>query len=70
MNEKEKKAFYIAMCKCCLIAEAMKTCPLCSFKIGLIEQEKSVDVQAITIPVPVEITLETFSTIQQVALNA
>jgi len=40
MNEKEKKEFYIAMCKCCLIAEAMKTCPLCHFNVGLVEKTK------------------------------
>lgn len=39
MDEKEKKEFYIAMCKCCLIAEAMKTCPLCQFNIGLEEKK-------------------------------
>jgi len=37
MSEKEKKEFYVAMCKCCLIAQAMKTCSLCQFKIGLAE---------------------------------
>jgi hypothetical protein len=37
MNEKEKTEFYIAMCKCCLIAQVMKSCPKCRFKIGLNE---------------------------------
>jgi hypothetical protein len=40
MNDKEKMEFYIAMCKCCLLAEAMKNCPLCQFNIGLAEQVK------------------------------
>jgi hypothetical protein len=40
MSEKEKKEFYLAMCKCCLLAEAMKTCQACRFKIGLLEREK------------------------------
>jgi len=43
MNEKEKTGFYIAMCRCCLIAQAMKSCPLCRFNIGLAEQFKPVD---------------------------
>jgi len=43
MNEKEKKEFYFAMCRCCLIAEAMKGCSLCCFNIGLAEQVKTVD---------------------------
>ncbi len=38
MDEKEKKEFYIAMCRCCLIAEAMKSCPSCHFNIGLAEK--------------------------------
>lgn len=38
MNEQEKKAFYIANCKCCLLAEAMKTCQNCRFSIGLAEK--------------------------------
>ena len=49
MNEKEKKDFYVAMCKCCLIANAMKTCSLCRFNIGLTEQTKPVD----PIPLPI-----------------
>ena len=43
MNEKEKKDFYAAMCKCCLIAQAMKECTLCNFNIGLVEQINPVD---------------------------
>ena len=50
MNETEKKEFYIAMCKCCLIAEGMKDCPLCRFKIGLAEQTVK-PVEAIPLPV-------------------
>jgi hypothetical protein len=40
MNDKEKMEFYIAMCKCCLLAEVMKNCPQCQFNIGLAEQVK------------------------------
>jgi hypothetical protein len=43
MNEKEKKEFYIAMCRCCLIAQAMKTCSFCNFSIGLVEKMKPVE---------------------------
>lgn len=45
MNEKEKIAFYIANCKCCLLAEVMKTCPLCKFNIGLSEKDNTVSTQ-------------------------
>ena len=38
MTEKEKLESYIAMCKCCLLAQAMKSCPLCRFNIGLAEE--------------------------------
>jgi hypothetical protein len=55
MNDKEKKDFYIAMCKCCLIAETMKGCSLCRFNIGLLEQVKPVDPIPVSIPVPVNI---------------
>jgi hypothetical protein len=55
MNEKEKKDFYIAMCRCCLIAEAMKTCLLCPFKIGLAEQSRQVD--PIVLPISIPITI-------------
>jgi hypothetical protein len=40
MNAKEKIEFDIAMCKCCLLAEAMKNCPICQFNIGLAEPVK------------------------------
>jgi hypothetical protein len=55
MNEKEKKEFYIAMCRCCLIAQAMKGCPACCFNIGLAEQIKPVDSAPLLISEPVEI---------------
>ena len=42
MTEKEKIESYIANCKCCLLAEAMKECPLCLFKIGLTHHEEPV----------------------------
>ncbi len=38
MTEKEKLESYIAMCKSCLLAECMRTCPICLFNIGLAEQ--------------------------------
>ena len=57
MNEKEKMDFYIAMCRCCLIAEAMKTCPLCRFQIGLKEQEKHFEGIPAALPVAGEVTL-------------
>jgi len=38
MTEKEKLESYIAMCKCCMLAQAMKSCPLCRFNIGLAEE--------------------------------
>lgn len=37
MTEKEKIEMYIANCKCCMLAQVMKTCPLCRFNIGLTE---------------------------------
>lgn len=40
MNEKEKIQSYIAMCKCCLLAQAMKECAMCRFNIGLAEEIK------------------------------
>lgn len=50
MNEKEKKEFYVAMCRCCLIAEAMKGCGICPFNIGLVEQVQPVDAIPVSIP--------------------
>lgn len=55
MNEKEKKEFYIAMCKCCLIAQAMKTCSRCRFNIGLAQPAKPVDPTPLPIPVRVAV---------------
>jgi hypothetical protein len=51
MNEKEKKEFYVAMCRCCLIAEAMKGCALCCFSIGLAEQVERVEVDLIPVSI-------------------
>jgi hypothetical protein len=51
MNDKEKTEFYIAMCRCCLIAQVMKGCSKCRFKIGLNEQTVKT-VIAIPIPAP------------------
>ncbi len=38
MNEQEEIESQIATCKCCLLADAMKSCPLCRFNIGLAER--------------------------------
>jgi hypothetical protein len=38
MNEQEKRTFYIATCKACLLAQGMKDCLVCRFNIGLAEQ--------------------------------
>lgn len=38
MNDHEKLEMYIANCKCCMLAQAMKTCPICRFNIGLAEK--------------------------------
>jgi len=55
MSEKEKIESYIATCKCCLLAQAMKECPLCRFNIGLAEQ---VDLSsAIALPQPISIPI-------------
>jgi hypothetical protein len=51
MTEKERIASHIATCKCCLLAQAMKNCPLCLFNIGLSEQIA----QAEPIPLPTQI---------------
>lgn len=40
----EQERMYIANCLCCLLAEAMKSCETCPFRIGLrikAEQEKT-----------------------------
>lgn len=68
MNEKEKKEFYVAMCKCCLLAQSMKSCSSCCFKIGLTEQEKLVG--ALAIPLPAPIAIQIGNAIPQVAYNA
>jgi len=38
MTDKEKIEMYIANCKCCMLAECMKNCPICLFNIGLAEK--------------------------------
>lgn len=50
MSEQEKIESYIAMCKCCLLAQAMKKCPLCRFNIGLAEEVALVEPRAFAIP--------------------
>jgi hypothetical protein len=37
MNDQEEIQAYLAMCKCCLLAQAMKDCPRCRFNLGLAE---------------------------------
>jgi len=55
MNEKEKADFYIAMCKCCLVAKAMKTCSVCRFSTGLTEQVKPLSSETSTVLLPTAI---------------
>jgi hypothetical protein len=38
MTDKEKVEAYIANCKCCMLAQAMKNCPICLFNIGLADK--------------------------------
>ena len=57
MNEKEKLEFYAAMCKCCLIAQVMKNCPLCVFNVGLAEQVMPVDLM----PLPIQAQIAVFA---------
>lgn len=35
MSEFEKLEMFKAQCKICMLAEAMKDCPICKFNIGL-----------------------------------
>jgi len=53
MTEKEKNDFYIAMCQCCLLAQAMKNCPICRFNIGLTEQVKPANAIPVLIPIQI-----------------
>lgn len=39
MSQDEIIAMYVANCQICTLAEAMKNCPICKFKIGLKEKE-------------------------------
>jgi hypothetical protein len=55
MNEKEKQEFYVTMCKCCLIAEVMKTCQVCRFKMGLAEKVESSEPIPVSIPISISI---------------
>ena len=61
MNEKEKKDFYIAMCQCCLIAQAMKTCPVCNFNVGLAEPIQTVRSE----PLPIAVQIPIFAMTEQ-----
>ncbi len=51
MTEKERIESHIAMCKCCLLAQAMKECQTCLFNIGLADQVKEADL----IPLPIQL---------------
>jgi len=57
MSEKEKLESYIANCKCCLLAQAMRTCPTCRFSIGLAEEVNLVN----SIPVPIQTQIAIFA---------
>jgi hypothetical protein len=35
MNEQQRKQFYIAMCNTCTLANCMKDCKICIFRIGI-----------------------------------
>jgi hypothetical protein len=48
----EKNDFYIAVCRCCLIAEAMKCCSLCQFNIGL---TPAMPVDSISLPISLQV---------------
>jgi hypothetical protein len=62
MNEKERIEAYIANCKCCLLAQVMKGCPLCRFNIGLAEQVNLGNVISLpqTLPIPMHELREHF----------
>lgn len=51
-NDKEELKAYIAMCKCCLLAEVMKDCPVCRFNIGLAEEIKLTDLKPRLVKTP------------------
>lgn len=56
MTEKERIESHIAMCKCCLLAQAMKDCPVCLFNIGLAQQIKQTEL----IPMPIQLQATIF----------
>ncbi len=58
MTEKERIESHIAMCKCCLLAQAMKECQTCLFNIGLAEQVKQSDL----IPLPIQLQVRIVET--------
>ena len=35
MTDQERRIMYIANCKACTLAEAMKACQVCRFRVGL-----------------------------------
>ncbi len=61
MNEKEKKEFYVSMCGCCLLAQAMKTCPACRFNIGLAKSQNPSEPGLVGIPVQLPVQFSTFA---------
>ena len=56
MTEKERIESHIAMCKCCLLAQAMKDCPVCLFNIGLAQQTEQTEL----IPMPIQLQAAIF----------
>lgn len=39
MSEQERIKMFIANCRICTLADAMKNCPICKFNAGLKEKE-------------------------------
>jgi len=61
MSEIEKIESYIATCKCCLLAQAMKNCATCRFNIGLAMQVTLVT----PIPLPANLQIVPFALNEQ-----
>jgi hypothetical protein len=55
MNDKENQDFYFALCRCCLIAQAMKSRTICRLRIGLTEQDKLP--KPVSLPLPTQVML-------------
>lgn len=41
MLDEDEIKMYVANCEICTLAEAMKDCPICKFRVGLKEKEIS-----------------------------